>query len=76
MKVRGIVNPMQYVKGNNSNSTSTWLRRLSVISTAPAKPYPILEERVDYGQEKAVPSVSPFHRISSTRAWLDLRGTR
>jgi hypothetical protein len=60
---------MQYVRVSKSSIFATWLKRASALSTAPAKPYPIFEERIDYGQERDTLSALQVHQISSTRAW-------
>jgi len=64
-----------YVKATKTPSLIALLLQGVIISTKPATPYPVFEERMDYGQEKAVPSASPFHQISSIRGWLILRAT-
>lgn len=69
---------MKYVQASKPSLISTWLKRLWANSTAPAKPvrYPTFEERIDYGQERVVPSKSAFHQISSTRGWWTSRATQ
>jgi hypothetical protein len=65
---------MKYVKASKQSLTSRLLEHLSVISTAPAMTYPLLEEQVNLPSLQAsAPLLWAFHRISSTRAWSTSR---
>ena len=68
---------MEYVKGNGKVFTSIWRRMLSEVSTAPAKPYPLTEERLCMGLDPPplTPSSSGFQRISSIRVWWTSKTT-
>jgi hypothetical protein len=68
---------MKYVKENNRSLSTQLLQHLSVISTAPARTYPLPVEQLNLPSLQATaPWPWAFHRISSTRGWSTSKGTR